>query len=362
MKSRVVIKVNSRLDASTAAQKLDPKNIGDQVNIVGMKFGELYRGDPLWYVDNNNIHYTSSAIALNLQNNRLSKLVDFPSLWQLAYKQQIKVGIYDSGVSTGNSMLNERVIQLNHSNTDIKNPHADYMATIIAGSDINNGYVGFLPNAIIYSYQSSIIQSKSIITLNDLKIALQRFLDEKVDVINISMRSNTENNAFQIDQKLANLINELNLQGIIVNCCTGQDNKKSDTSFFYPARLQEVFSVGGTFGLDDLTPSLYWRTNLWAGVDLLAPSDEVYVSRFYQENNITETEGTSVSTAITTGILGLLKIKHLTSKSSVTFKSYVDNVIKKMPDLPIDANLQRFIGTSSFKTLHFQTLKTTLQT
>src|ERR1022692_2437936 len=109
MEATITKKVNSRLDATTAAAKLLPLDIGAKINVVGLKFGENYQGSNLWYMDDQNMHYTAKGVNLNLQNSLLSTLVDFPSLWNIANKVPLKIGIYDSGVTTGNTLFANRV-------------------------------------------------------------------------------------------------------------------------------------------------------------------------------------------------------------------------------------------------------------
>jgi len=359
MLATITRRVNSRLDASTSSNKLTALEVGDKINIVALKFGEEYRGNRTWFVDEKGIHITSLAASLNPDNNKLSNLIDFPSLWSLASKRTIKVGIYDSGVTKDISLFENRVEQINDHKPGAER-HADYMATIIAGNDVKNGCFGLLPNAKIYSYQSPILASgKSIITLADFKIALRRFLDYNVDFVNVSMRSNEENDKFESDADLKQLLDEYENQGILILTCAGNEpHIKSDNFFCYPARLEKVYAVSGYNIINQPSIKFDAGCNLWTGVKLLAPSDAIFAQDFYNRLSIIDTIGTSVSCAVTTAVLSLLKIKSALSTNSPPLSTFLSKQIDLMPDLSIsNESFKPLIQADSFKILDFSIIK-----
>jgi subtilisin family serine protease len=350
----VVKKVNARQGASTGDKILGEKQSGAALQITGLKSGESYRGSKLWYTDAQGLHYTSHAVSITNSKNKLSQLLDFSKLWTSLGNTDLKVGIYDSGVSKNEALFQDRVVQMNHTDADISDHHADYMATIIAGGDFINGYIGLLPTATIYSYRSPKRGNDQIITLADLKQALRRFIDQQVDVINISMRSTEENDAFRTDQELAGLLATCRQNMIPVVTAAGNDASRSDTFFCYPARCKAVYAVSGCRIFNQPSPSFDPSCNLWTGVSLLSVSQSIFPPEFFTNIKLAGAIGSSVATAICSGTIGALKIKASTQLPMPELFGYLSNKFSALPDW---ANDDQGVSAPTFKVLNLSILK-----
>ncbi len=358
MTGTVIRRVNSRFDASTAAKKAIPLEVGSVVDIVGLKYGEKYRGSNMWFADAKGLNYTSHAISVALQGNTLAKLIDFPALWQISSDRPIKIGIFDSGVSNNAQLFGTRVIQLNHNDETIVQKHADYMATIIAGSDLRNGYVGFLPNANIFSYQASkgALGSAEIVP-EDILSALKMFVDIDVDIINISMSTDDPDviSFFQNNSEIKQVFAKIRDKEIAVTAAAGNFGLKSDDHKFFPAGMNDIISVSGYKFLNE-KPKFDFSWNLWSDVKILAPSFPIYDTQFFKSFQVSDSIGTSVSSAVSAGLLGALKALHGKQADDRNFLSFVSEKIESMPTVVTPDEIREQVKAPSFKCWDFKTV------
>lgn len=355
MLATITKRVNARLEANTSSKKLVPLELGTKINIVELKFGEDYRGNSIWYIDEKGISYTSLAITPNLNSNRLSSFIDFPSIWNICKNKVIKIGIYDSGVSKDTSLFGNRVTQLNDHKLDAEK-HADYMATIIAGGSVEKGYFGFLPNAEIYSYQADVDDNgHTTIKPKNFMEALQAFLDYNVDVVNISMATIDFKEFFEQNLEFKKILKEFAERNIPLVSSAGNECDTDNSNFHYPAKLSEFLSISG-YLINGTSINFDFMLNLWDGINLLSPSFQVYPTEFYQQLkiDINKRAGSSVSCAITCGVLGILKYYFNSSDfvNQTTFGNFMNSIISSMPDWKTNP-LYNKISSTSFKYLDF---------
>jgi subtilisin family serine protease len=343
MKATVIRRVNTRLEANTSSRKLQPLEVGMVIDVVRIEFGEEIEGNNIWLVDKNNKRYSSRGFSYNLDGNLLSKFIDFPFLWSFTKGKKIKIGIYDSGVykkKYPSLFEEERVIQLNHNDNEVIDFHGTYMATIIGGSNIEKGYVGFLPNALIYSYCCLDRENTAIIDKDDLINALNIFYKEEVDVINISMSTELNDtvmkNLFERDDKLNKLINKLREKNIIIVASTGNNRSSDDSIKNYPAALSDIFSVSG-YRVENDNFVYENDADIWSSVKVLAPCFAIYNEDYFSQFKFNTKSGTSISCAILSGILGILKLKYCTNKiKEKLFYDYVNEIIQEMPIIEVN--------------------------
>lgn len=339
MRATVIKRVHARKGPSTGADKVCIKEVGENLQIKSVLQGEAYRGSSLWYLTGEGHNLTSLALSLTLEGNMLGNILDFPSMWQLAVSKPLKIGLYDSGVSQDADLFGNRVIQMNSHQSGV-NRHADYMATIIAGQDVKNGYYGFIPNAQILSYQSDITtdeQSHSIpiIGADSFIDALTKFETAGVDMINISMSTQRLNDFFQ-STRVRELLSELTQKGILVIASTGDDDFKNDNVKNYPAALESIISVSG-FQSSGSQLDCAFHVNIWSGVNILAPTNPVYNDSFFKKLQFFETAGSSAPCAIITGALGILKLHYEKVKPGVSLFQYIHDFLQSMPTIEIDS-------------------------
>ena len=359
MKATVIKRVNTRLEANTSSRKLSPLDVGKTIEVVSVEKGETIDGHSLWITDSNGNKFTAAAFSVVAPENALSSYVDFMKLWNFEGDRPLKIGIYDGGVQQNNELFGNRVIELNPNKQPIIDFHGSYMATIIGGADYKNGFFGFLPNAKLYSYQSVIDPVEgAIIEQQNFLDALRSFLNNDVDVVNISMNTNRHNDFFRTNAALQDLLNEYKTKGIVLVASAGNRGVNDDTKLTYPAKLSEVVSVAGYF-FDGPDVTYDMEYNLWSDISILAPSFAIYQNDYYSKFEIGDKKaGTSVSAAVITGMIGAYKLKFmLNANNRIGFKSYIDEQFAAMPTVHYR---KQGIRKTEFNYADFLKFKTTL--
>ncbi len=328
MKTIVTRRVNTRVGPNTASQKLTPLEVGTPVEIVAVETGETIENNNLWLTDTGGNKYTAAAFRPLPADNSLCNYIDFIKLWNFEGNAPLKIGVYDGGINQDNDLFGNRLNILSQTQP-VPNAHGAYMATIIGGADYKNGYYGFLPNATLYSYQSSVSNGLPIIEPQNFLDGLRAFLAAGVDIVNISMSSTKLYDFFTTSQELKDLLDAYEARDIVIMASAGNDGTVLDTCINYPAALGSVINVaGGNFQNADIKFNPFW--NLCSGVDVLAPSHPIYASPYYAKYAIQASAGSSVSAAIMSGMIGVYKLKFKAAGIAGTFGAYIDGMLAAM--------------------------------
>ncbi|MBR2891490.1 MAG: S8 family serine peptidase [Bacilli bacterium] len=207
----------------------------------------------------------------------------------------VKVGVLDTGIVDvdAESFVNTSIVVRNHPLfIETEREHSTLMAALIAGRQ------GVAPNATIYSVQA----------FNNLSGELDWLIEQEVDVVNMSISSEKEgtynSNAALVDYMV---------WAYGITACTAAGNCEFDD----PEKLV------GDLGMAYNAISVGWSTsnngpcnsfcyNTLNGVD--KPTIGAYGSNTIILDEATTISGTSVSTALTTGVVALLMELDLTLK------------------------------------------------
>lgn len=295
-------RVNTRLAANTASKKLKPLEIGDSITVKRLEFGEVYRGSRLWLVDDYENKYWAGAFDYK-QNISLSSVFQeylIPEIWEFSKGEGVKVGIIDCGLRHAHrSISNTNIFIKEGFEGNSECLHGTYMASIIAGSDFDSGFVGLAPGVEIqfcgYGDIETLTPDKLLQCLHELK---------DVDIISMSFaKLNIHFTPSSHHSKsLIDFIHKLSTSNKILLASTGN---KPLSNKYYPSGYSEVISVSAIDSRHSL--SVHPKATIWDGVDIVGP-----FGPFFNLSNLalrefpnTGLEGTSVTTAVTVGILAL---------------------------------------------------------
>jgi subtilisin family serine protease len=231
---------------------------------------------------------------------------------RLSYSgKNIKIAIIDSGIDQNIPELNckidiETSVVKSNKESDVK--HGTAVASIISAENHSDNQVnGIAHNARIVSIDVT-NQSEGIVEVDDLIKGIEKAIEYKVDIINISI------GCLKDDKELKSVIKKAWDNNIIIVSSAGNYMKNN---VLYPSKYKETLSVG----------------SLNKKGKIISPQGDVdkKVVYFLGENIVSAIgnneyagcEGTSFSTAICTGLVALLLEKKNDKKS---VKEYIENL------------------------------------
>lgn len=231
---------------------------------------------------------------------------------RLSYSgKNIKIAVIDSGIDQNIPELNckidiETSVVKSNKESDVK--HGTAVASIISAENHSDNQVnGIAHNARIVSIDVT-NQSEGIVEVGDLIKGIEKAIEYKVDIINISI------GCLKDDEELKSVIKKAWDNNIIIVSSAGN---YMENNFLYPSKYKETLSVG----------------SLNKKGKIISPQGDVdkKVVYFIGENIVSAIgnneyagcEGTSFSTAICTGLVALLLEKKNDKKS---VKEYIENL------------------------------------
>lgn len=246
---------------------------------------------------------------------------------QLYSGKNIKIAVIDTGVDTDVDELENKITKtVSVATEDSKeddNEHGTAISTIIAGNPKNDkGVLGVAPGASIVSIDVT-NNSDGTVALDNLIKGINLAIEEKVDIINISIGIS------ETSKELENTINNAFKKGIIVVAACGN---YMDGDILYPAKYPNVISVGSINKKGDIqSPKNYTESSV-----IYLPGENVVTA--IGKQRYSGAYGTSFSTAICTGIIALVleKRSDISGEDVVAYfngKSQFDNVnVKQVLD------------------------------
>ena len=231
---------------------------------------------------------------------------------RLSYSgKNIKIAVIDSGIDQNIPELNckidiETSVVKSNKESDVK--HGTAVASIISAENHSDNQVnGIAHNARIVSIDVT-NQSEGIVEVGDLIKGIEKAIEYKVDIINISI------GCLKDDEELKSVIKKAWDNNIIIVSSAGN---YMENNVLYPSKYKETLSVG----------------SLNKKGKIKSPQGDVdkKVVYFIGENIVSAIgnneyagcEGTSFSTAICTGLVALLLEKKNDKKS---VKEYIENL------------------------------------
>ena len=218
----------------------------------------------------------------------------------------VKVAIIDEGIKKQSTI---NFVELRNSTANEEASHGTVIANLLGAQyDPKTGYHGLLPNIPLYAFSLS---SNEMDTSN-LTDVINTVINWNVDIISISMGTNTENDNLKI------AIQDAVKNGIIVVCSSGNNPNQPN----YPASydIPGVISVGAIGDDYNILP----YTNVNSQVDIYAPGENIIS---YDGSEINEYSGTSVSVPFV--IMACIYIK---AYSPLLSPSEVENLLIQKSD------------------------------
>lgn len=350
MLATAIRRVNTRLESNTSSNKLVPLEIGATIDVRKIKNDEEIEGSNLWLEDKNGTNFWAGAFDINVKNN-LSGLVDFRKIWSLQNIAEIKIGILDSGVQINPDFFGDRVVQLWQKDNSKLDMHATYMAAIIGANNIVDGYIGFLPNSKIFSYQAVFSKDGFVIEPQNFTAALKKFLEVGVDIVNISMVTTDNEDFFKNSLELKELLQQFSQKNIPIVVSTGNEPVYDDDRKTFPGAITSTISASG-YLLKGQSIKFDFHRTIWTGTTILSPSFPIYDNQFFSKIATDKPAGTSVSAAVTTAILGVMKLLYIKLKPDKPYAEFISNIISDMPKIHTTDNGN--LNERDFKYLDFK--------
>ena len=222
------------------------------------------------------------------------------NVWSKYTGTGVKVAVIDSGLNyelTKDGIDEERILKKYNAfdrSDDVTDGtgHGSAMACLI-GSDGDNGIYGVAPDCKFVIIKA--LNEKGGTTSEILAISINYAVQSDVDVINLSLGGKT------YDAAVEQAIVEAYKKNIAVICAVG-DNDEDEA--YYPARLDYTLGVAAV----DFNGKAYMFSNTGEGVDVYVPGVRILVPQYdlYGEYVIRPKSGSSVATAIATGLFALI--------------------------------------------------------
>ncbi len=207
----------------------------------------------------------------------------------------VKIAIIDTGIDYNHQELKDNYrggydfVNDDADPMDDSTPgHGTQVAGIIAARLDDQGIVGVAPDASIYALK--VMDRNGSSSISNIVAALQWTVDNKIDVVNISMGGPG-------GTSLKEACNAAFQAGVLIVAATGNSERGGVD---YPAAYDSVIAVGATDQQDN--PEIY--TAQGNEVELAAPGTAIYSTK--QENNYGTISGTSLAAPHITGVAALI--------------------------------------------------------
>ncbi len=222
--------------------------------------------------------------------------VDYPINTNITVSDihKIKVGLIDTGLFFKNDEINIKLANNPSIKEGMKQYHGVSVAGIIAASGRTKyDYIGFIPGLNLIGYNVDIYKANS----SDLSTAVDVLRQQNVDIINISIGTNT------YDSKLFNSVQRAIMDGIVIICSSGNSGSYLPN---YPASfdIKGVVSVGAL----DNSFNILQSSTVNEMVDIYAPGDQIKtLSVVNNKLTVVKQSGTSFAAPIITSLVVLIK-------------------------------------------------------
>lgn len=259
------------------------------------------------YLANNDAQYSNQWTLKNTGQTILGQVgiggkdigfdIGYPNIAS-APKGNTKIGLIDTGVTSipdtaGQIGAGFNVIA-NNSNVTDDNGHGTFISSIIA-SQVNNGQgiAGINDRATIIPIK--VLGADGSGNLSNLIKGIQYAIDQNVNIINLSLATSS------YTEGLNSIIEQAYQKGIIIVAAAGNGGLNITSPTISPLNNDgnKNWIIGvGTIDNRGVRPGY---ANDGFGVDVLAPGDNVI--GYNQNNTLQYRSGTSISTAVVTGVI-----------------------------------------------------------
>ncbi len=298
------------------------------------------------------LNYKSEELIKQVEENQIvyPAMLDVNEILELnEYKiseisytgKNVKVGIIDNGINEKTpaiSNISLKKYKLYETEKIIKESreitHGTVMASIISNrfEDINNNYIGIAPNVNIYDFDIS--NSNQEFYLYDILKVFDKIYKEEInlDILFISLTTKSSSDGKDL---LSIACDSLSEKNIIIICPAGNFGPNSHT-IGSPGAAKKVITIGA------LNKELKIMNSSGRGPtrderkkpDLCFPGSNIFIP--ITKDLRLNVSGTSVATAISVGIIALIK----EYDPSLSYDALIDLLSKSRIDLDYDINTQ----------------------
>lgn len=300
IKRDYIIKYKVEGDSSKKNYKKKFKHLENTVvaSLTVQEYEALKSEPNVEYIERDGLIY-SSEVTTNQTDYVPQSLIDMhiPEVQQTGLLGNgVKVAVLDSGINDhsqdikaigGVSFVPEEI------NFNDMFGHGTAVASIIASQINNIGLTGIAPNVDLYAVK--VLDNVGRGSISQLISGIEWAIDNKMDIINLSLGTDTYFSSLKDAVKLAFDNN------VVLIAATGNEGVER---VMYPAKFKDVIAVGAVDADYQLAPF----SNTGNEVDLVAPGVGVYTLNLNDE--IIQSNGTSFSTPYITAIAALIKQKY----------------------------------------------------
>lgn len=260
-----------------------------------------------------------------------------PSAWRELNGQGIKIAILDTGIDVNHSALTAQVRKnfTGGAEDDVRDEegHGTMVAGVIAARGASTTIVGVAPEASLFV--GKVIKRSSGGAVGALRDGIHWAVEQKVDVINISLGRTQDSQAIQSEVIAAAR------QGIFVICAAGNGGSVSGVDF--PARHSRCIAVGAVTRQGNR-----WKVSPSEGsaigreLDIMALGANVrstFPTTLGDQSGEAVGQGTSLAAPFVTGVVALALAKHriLGGNTSITtLEELTEHLRRTAIDLPPD--------------------------
>jgi len=259
--------------------------------------------------------------------------IQAPEAWDLQTgSSSTKIAIIDTGCDMAHPDLELNInksLSYDFLNSDAdptddsEDSHGTHVAGIIAAQGNNaKGVAGLNWKADLVIYKA--LDSAGEGTIDKLMLAIQRAIDDKADVINMSW--GTEEDSLALHEALQAAYDS----GIVLVAASGNEGK-----LLYPAKYEEVLAVGGTGKAagdprwSQTVDGKTYESAYGKEIDVAAPAEDIYSTIKHsasEELSYGALSGTSMSSAFVSGEAGLLLSQNNTLEREEIYSIIRENV------------------------------------
>ncbi|WP_052712157.1 S8 family peptidase [Domibacillus indicus] len=209
----------------------------------------------------------------------------------------VKIAVVDTGVASHSDLSiagGASFVSYTSSYQD-DNGHGTHAAGIIGAKDNGFGTKGVAPDASLFAVKS--LNKDGSGSLSSILAGIDWAITNKMDIINLSLGTQTHSAAFQ------SMVDKAYAQGILVVAAAGNDGSASgtDDTVDYPARYSSAIAVGAV----DSSLNRASFSSTGSAVEVSAPGQSITAT--YLNNGYARMSGTSMAAPYVSGQLALMK-------------------------------------------------------
>ncbi|MCP3761342.1 S8 family peptidase [Domibacillus sp. A3M-37] len=221
-----------------------------------------------------------------------------PASWSAGLTGKgIKVAVVDTGIATHSDLAISGGVSFVSYTTSYQddNGHGTHVAGIIGAKDNGFGTKGVAPDAAIFAVKS--LNKDGSGSLSSILAGIDWAITNKMDIINLSLGTQTHSSAFQ------SMVDKAYAKGLLVVAASGNGGSASgtDDTVDYPARYNSTIAVGAV----DSSLKRVSFSSTGSAVDVAAPGESITAT--YLNNGYARMSGTSMAAPYVSGQLALMK-------------------------------------------------------